>query len=174
MEQGSNLFKQLLGGLMLLTLVGCSSNHSQYVPVVDATRPQAERIATPAAQQQIRSALLEQYEDWKGTRYQYGGMSRSGVDCSGFVYLTYQNKLGQSVPRTTLQQARVGVPVSRHALQVGDLVFFKTGDKDRHVGIFLGDSRFLHASTSKGVTISNLNNRYWASNYWMAKRVASR
>ncbi|MGB0467487.1 MAG: NlpC/P60 family protein [Pontibacterium sp.] len=118
----------------------------------------------------VKRALMMQYSDWKGTQYRYGGMSKQGVDCSAFVLLTYQSRLGQRLPRTTLLQSRIGSPVSRRELRAGDLVFFKTSYKVRHVGIFIGDAQFLHASTSKGVTISSLDNNYWSARYWMAKR----
>jgi len=119
----------------------------------------------------VKQRLLAQHSDWKGTRYQIGGLSKKGIDCSGFVYVTFRTKLGLDIPRSTKLQKNVGVEVSRDQLRTGDLIFFKTGVFARHVGVYLGDSMFLHASTSQGVTISNLKNSYWASNYWLSKRI---
>ena len=114
---------------------------------------------------------MTQHREWKGTPYRYGGLSKRGVDCSGFVYLTYRNKFGINLPRSTEQQSRTGTPISKQQLTAGDLVFFKTGFSKRHVGIYLGNSKFLHASTSQGVTISNMNNVYWRKKYWKAQRI---
>lgn len=119
----------------------------------------------------VRDKLYQQYDDWLGTRYQWGGQSRSGVDCSGFVQLTYTRVLGSWVPRTTLLQSQFGRAVNRVDLQPGDLVFFKTGFDTRHVGMYLQDGDFLHASTTAGVTISNLDEQYWQQHYWQSRRM---
>lgn len=100
-----------------------------------------------------------------------GGMSKKGIDCSGLVYVTYLSRLGMHVPRSTELQSSVGIPVKQSQLQPGDLVFFKTGLKQRHVGIYMGNKRFLHASSSRGVTVSRLDNVYWSRSYWKARRV---
>ncbi len=118
-----------------------------------------------------KSVLYQQYHDWKGTSYRYGGLSKSGVDCSGFVYLTFRSKFGKDLPRSTLYQSQSGEGVSQRELKTGDLVFFLTGSSKRHVGIYVEDRVFLHASTSKGVMLSSLDNSYWASSYWKARRV---
>lgn len=104
-------------------------------------------------------------------RYRDGGLDREGVDCSGFVQMTFRQQLGIRLPRTTSQLAALGVDVSRDELSMGDLVFFRTGDDKQHVGIYLENGLFLHASTSKGVTISRLVNSYWRSRFWRASRV---
>lgn len=119
----------------------------------------------------ILDSLRDQAEQWRGVPYRYGGLSESGVDCSGFVYLTFQSRLGLELPRTTDELARRGERVGRGDLRPGDLVFFKTGFRDRHVGIYMGGGRFLHASTSRGVITSSLNNQYWRKHYWKARRL---
>jgi probable lipoprotein NlpC len=124
---------------------------------------------TPA----VKKRLYAQFKEWKNTKYRLGGMSRSGVDCSGFVYLTFRSKLGVVLPRSTEFLAELGRSVARHELEAGDLVFFKTGLASRHVGVYLEDGKFLHASTSQGVMISRLSESYWTSAYWKAKRVES-
>lgn len=100
-----------------------------------------------------------------------GGLSKHGIDCSGFVYVTFRSKLGCNVPRTTELQVKTGRKVDRNNLRVGDLVFFQTSLFYNHVGIYLGDSEFLHASSSRGVIISNLNETYWKKRYWTARRI---
>jgi cell wall-associated NlpC family hydrolase len=120
----------------------------------------------------IKGKLYLQYRQWKGTRYRYGGLSKSGVDCSGFVYITYLKKLGIRIPRSTKRQSQTGKAIKRSELRPGDLVFFKTGFKVRHVGIYIEHGKFLHASTKEGVMISNLDDYYWKDKYWQARRVS--
>jgi len=119
----------------------------------------------------VASALRRQADEWKGVRYRRGGLSRAGIDCSGLVHVTYRNVFGLSVPRTTESLARIGSRVGRERLRPGDLVFFRTGLRKRHVGIYVADGTFLHASTSQGVTISSLEEDYWDESYRGARRV---
>jgi cell wall-associated NlpC family hydrolase len=119
----------------------------------------------------VKDALYAQYDEWKGTRYQLRGLSKNGIDCSGFVHMTFKSKLGVMLPRSSDLQAELGIDVDKDQLQAGDLVFFKTGRTVRHVGVYLEDGRFLHASTKLGVVISRLNENYWKSAYWKAKRL---
>jgi cell wall-associated NlpC family hydrolase len=119
----------------------------------------------------LKNKLYDQFQEWQGVRYQLGGLSKRGVDCSGFVYITYKSRLGVRLPRTTKLQSKLGKEVNQRNLKTGDLVFFKTGKATRHVGIYLENNQFLHASLSQGVTISHLDNTYWKSNYWKSVRI---
>lgn len=119
----------------------------------------------------IKKKLYDQYKQWKGTKYKLGGLNKNGIDCSGFVFITFKSKFGILLPRTTHLQVTAGRNVKKGQLQAGDLVFFKTGRYKRHVGIYLERGKFLHASTSQGVTISRLENSYWRAKYWRAKRI---
>ena len=119
----------------------------------------------------IKKALYSQFNDWQGVRYQQGGLSHYGIDCSGFVHLTFKSKLGLHLPRTTWMQARGGKEVRKDDSRAGDLVFFKTGATSNHVGIYVERNKFLHASQKKGVTISQLDNVYWKSSYWKSIRI---
>jgi len=121
----------------------------------------------------VRQQLYAQYREWKGTRYQIGGLSRRGIDCSGFMYVTFKSGLGVILPRSTELQAESGASVNRNELRSGDLVFFNTGIRVRHVGVYLERGHFLHASTSRGVMISELNDAYWKPRYWKARRIES-
>jgi len=120
---------------------------------------------------QIESRLRGQYSHWRGVNYRLGGLSKSGVDCSGFVMLTFRDKFAINLPRTAELQVSLGKSIRQKNIQAGDLIFFKTAIFTRHVGIYMGDGRFLHASTSKGVTVSRLDNPYWKSSYWVARRL---
>lgn len=116
-------------------------------------------------------SLMQAYRDWKGTPYVLGGSSRRGVDCSSFVRIVFDEYFGVGLPGNTRTQLNAGTGIRRAALRTGDLVFFRTGRKTLHVGIITEGKDFLHASTSSGVMISNLNDYYWSSRYLSARRV---
>ena len=106
-----------------------------------------------------------------GVPYLWGGITPSGFDCSGYVQYVFAAH-GISLPRTAATQYGAGTAVSRANLKKGDLVFFVTGSSGvSHVGIYVGDNQFIHASTSSGVIISSLNNSYWSARYYGARRV---
>ena len=138
-----------------------------------ANRSPDSLLDTSLSQQQVAHGLQQQHKNWKGVKYRMGGMSKKGIDCSGFVYRTFKDKMRVILPRTTALQSQVGYEINQHELKPGDLVFFKTGliFKDNHVGVYMGKNRFLHASTSRGVMISKLNNPYWKDAYWHSRRV---
>ncbi|RKD14397.1 glycoside hydrolase [Pelobium manganitolerans] len=99
--------------------------------------------------------------DWEGTRYQFGGLSKKGVDCSGLVYLIYRDVYGREIPRMTSQQVQVIKRKYESQLREGDLVFFDyDGKKFSHVGLYLQNGYYVHASTRKGVIIEKLRNPY--------------
>jgi len=115
--------------------------------------------------------LRQYYQNWRGTRYRAGGTSRAGVDCSGFTSVTFRDVYGVKLPRTAREQAMQGIPVGRDNLLPGDLVFFKRGRGGDHVGIYLGNGNFMHASTHQGVTISSINDVYWHDKFWKGSRL---
>lgn len=119
----------------------------------------------------VRDRLYSQYEEWRGVRYRLGGSDHSGVDCSALVKIIYQAEFGLTLPRTALSQASLGSEINQSRLMPGDLVFFKTGRRSNHVGIYLDSRQFLHVSSSKGVTISQLDDTYWKSRYWKSVRI---
>lgn len=108
---------------------------------------------------------------WLNTPHRLGGTSRSGVDCSGLVMVIFKNLFNINLPRTTREQVKTGRYIHRGSLCAGDLVFFKPPHKIRHVGIYLSDGRFVHASATKGVIVSDMNNVYWEKSYWTARRI---
>jgi lipoprotein Spr len=122
----------------------------------------------------IKSRILDQYASWKGVRYRLGGSTKKGVDCSGFVQITFQEQFGLTLPRSASMQQNVGKQINREKLRPGDLVLFRAGSTGHHVGIYIGNDNFVHASTNSGVMISNLNEKYWNNRYRQARRVLSK
>ena len=109
---------------------------------------------------------------WMGTPYDYGGETRSGTDCSGFTMQMFRQSAGISLPRTTEEQVKLGSPVQRENLKFGDLLFFNTtGQNPSHVGIYIGDDMFAHASVSFGVTLSSMYSSYYKKRYTEARRI---
>ncbi len=119
----------------------------------------------------IEQRILDQYQRWKGTRHRLGGTGSKGIDCSGFVKAVYRDAFNIHLPRTTKAQVHQGKSVPRNELQPGDLVFFKPPGYPRHVGIYLNQSKFVHASKSKGVTISKIDKYFWGKYFWTARRI---
>ena len=121
--------------------------------------------------------ILSEANTYIGTPYRFGGMTRSGIDCSAFVLSVYGSATGINLPRISSAQAQEGERVEREELEKGDLLFFQTrGNRISHVGIVQeitqeGEIKFIHASTSKGVTISSLNEKYWGLRFRFAKRI---
>ncbi|AWH89846.1 bifunctional murein DD-endopeptidase/murein LD-carboxypeptidase [Limnobaculum parvum] len=122
----------------------------------------------------IKSKILNQYAGWKGVRYRMGGTNKSGVDCSSFVQITFREQFGLALPRSTSMQQNLGQQIKREKLRPGDIVLFRSGSTGRHVGIYIGNDNFVHASTSNGVIISSLNERYWNSRYHQGRRILSK
>lgn len=105
-----------------------------------------------------------------GTPYIWGGMTTNGFDCSGFLKYVFAQK-GIHIPRTISEIWDYGIDVNKPS--VGDLVFFETYQPGpSHAGIYLGDGRFIHSGSSKGVTISQLSQSYWSKRYLGSKRIA--
>ncbi len=150
---------------LLLALCACTKPLGHYPTVYSLD----EKSLSPDIV--IRDKLYNFYAQWQGTPYKTGGLSKRGMDCSGFVYISFRNLFNKSMPRTTLEQRKLGTEVSQRELQSGDLLFFKTGWFTHHVGIYLENMRFAHASTSQGVMISSLKEEFWRKNFYIAKRI---
>jgi len=178
--------------LVILVLASCKSNHrvvtskspsnthrskthtiTKPIPTNrdKTTETVSEKSSASTTNKIIRKAL-----SFKGTKYKYGGTSKSGIDCSGLMYTSF--KSGNVVlPRRSIDQSKKGVKVSQSKAQKGDLVFFKTGGKGRinHVGLVVSvigrDVKFVHSSSSRGVMISSLKEGYWSNAFSQVRRV---
>lgn len=116
--------------------------------------------------------LLREIVRWLGTPYRFGGTTAQGMDCSGFAQVVYRNVYNIDLERVTVSMAQTTRTVNRRQLREGDLVFFKI-DRRRvsHVGIYISNNKFAHASSSRGVVISDLNQEYYATRFAYGGRV---
>ena len=169
-----------LAAAALVVVCGClPATRRMSIPPADAGTSGAstsarERIAAAYTSPSLsydRRALLQSAEEWLGVPYRYGGNTREGIDCSGFVCSVFTT-IDRRLPRTSSQQAGVGDPVSLYDALPGDLVFFNTsGAGVSHVGILINSSEFVHASTSKGVIVSSLGEKYYRERLVSVRRV---
>ena len=140
----------------------------------------ATRVSTPEPENPVRlsrgekaikSSLDLAFKDWKGVPYVLGGTGYNGVDCSSFMQIVFADYFEIDLPRNTREQMKEGSSVKRNKIKLGDMVFFKTGRDSYHVGVMINNEQFLHASTSSGVMISGLQERYWADAYLTTRRI---
>ncbi len=142
-----------------------------------AAAPKKETAAPPPADISLpgkfeKQKMMDAILGWMGTPYLWGGETKQGIDCSAFSREIFRTSGGMSLPRTTEEQVTLGRPVSRENLEFGDLIFFNTTGQDpSHVGIYIGDDMFAHASVSFGVTLSSLYSSYYKKRYTGARRV---
>ena len=147
--------------LLLIIIGGCAA----------APPSPSQTGIAEAENRQIVQALRSEIQSWLGTPHRLGGINHRGIDCSGLVVVVYDTLFDLQLPRTTGDLIRIGQPVDREHLMGGDLVFFMPGYKSRHVGIYLGNGEFAHASTSSGVIISRLDDGFWRGCYVTGRRV---
>jgi|WetSurMetagenome_2_1015567.scaffolds.fasta_scaffold36446_3 murein DD-endopeptidase / murein LD-carboxypeptidase len=119
-----------------------------------------------------QAKMMREISKMMGVSYKLGGDDEHGIDCSAYTMNVYKNSIGKPLPRTSGEQFTTGIPVQYEDLKFGDLVFFNTtGEVASHVGIYLGDDLFAHASVSLGVTISSLESFYYKQRYEGARRI---
>ena len=125
-----------------------------------------DKTAVPMARAVINTSF-----EYIGVPYRYGGTTPKGFDCSGFVQYVY-GKHGIKLPRTADIQYKSGTAIAREKLRAGDMVFFSTTERGAsHSGIYLGDNKFINATSSHGIMICSMNDPYWQKRYWGARRV---
>lgn len=167
----------ILATLWALVLAGCASQQPQVSPqpppvTTDILGPLTEtgNTAGPVPQSATVDRLRQVFERYQGVPYQYGGTTPKGFDCSGFIRQAFAEGLDRHLPRTTREMLSEGRSVPQDQLRVGDLVFFNIRGREQHAGIYMGGDRFIHASTSVGVTESSLNGLYWRGRFTQARR----
>ena len=140
--------------LCLLFLgVGCAPKSVIQPPL----SPPSSSVVRDAS---VSDILLSQFKAWKGVRHRIGGTDRQGVDCSGLVQTIFREAFQVELPRTSRDQSRMGQSIDAREMRPGDLVYFldKGGD---HIGVVVAHRTFLHASASRGVTLSTLDAYWW-------------
>lgn len=130
-------------------------------------------IITDATVEKLKNlSLLRSIDHWWGTRYCLGGNTENCIDCSGFTLAIMRDVYGKSIARTAQEQYNNSARLEMDELKEGDLVFFHTSGRSiSHVGVYLFNNKFVHAATSNGVSISDLNDTYWKPRYRGAGRV---
>jgi len=140
----------------LAFLSGCGTPEPHH-DIMDETLKSAEDIAGELKKQLMD---LDAFKDIRS----------AGLEGAEFVHDAFR-RAGKSVPRTTSDLAKQGTKVGRGELRTGDLVFFRTGFFRKHVGIYLGMNRFVHATGDEGIIVSNIKDPYWKKTYWQARRI---
>ncbi len=122
-------------------------------------------------EQMTNKKLVEYIHQWWSVPYRIGGSTMSGIDCSNFVKGLTNYAYGLDLPRTSREQAAFCREINKEELTEGDLVFFNTGRGISHVGLYMANNKFVHASTSMGVVISSLDEPYWKRRYVKSGRL---
>lgn len=162
---------ELLALLFLFVMLSACTSSNQLAlepfPEPLPERPTAVEHPVPDVEYRLRTEVAE----LAGSPHVLGGTTAQGLDCSAFVQNVYERAFNLHLPRTTREQVHAGTAVQRRDLRPGDLVFFRPPTKSRHVGIYLNDGEFAHASSSQGVTISEMDQEYWDQSYWTSRRI---
>lgn len=137
-----------------LDIESCSSLQFKYAQILNV---EVESLGN--------NALYQFVEEWWATRYRYGGKTKEGIDCSAYAGTLLSSIYGISAPRTARDQYSVCTKLAREELVEGDLVFFNTRGGVSHVGVYLGNGYFTHASVGNGVTISHLDEKYYSRKF---------
>lgn len=158
--------------ILLLLLTGCASTPPASLPPGELRRESDWDGSGGAAALRHRGEELADFAlGLRGIQYRYGGATRAGFDCSGLVFYSHQ-QVGVKVPRTSRDQAEGARQIKESKLRRGDLVFFRIGGRYvNHVGIYIGEQRFVHApGAGKPVTINSLDDEYYAQRFFSAGR----
>ncbi|SDS16923.1 C40 family peptidase [Winogradskyella sediminis] len=160
--------------LLTLCIASCKSKKTTTSKSKQTHTVKVKTTAKPTAE---AKSIVKYAKTFSGTRYKYGGTTKSGMDCSGLIYTSYK-KHNINLPRTTSGLKSTGDWIDLKEVNVGDLVFFATNKNSRnvnHVGIVTnvrtGNVEFIHASSSKGVMISSIAEKYWYFSFVQARRV---
>jgi cell wall-associated NlpC family hydrolase len=170
--------KLIMAAALLLTASACSVKRAAQStkPSIGGTAGKPTTLTKPVEISDTDAKrLIAEARKWIGTPYSYGGSTRQGTDCSGFVMSVYRDVLGMKLPRSSAEQEQYSINIKRDELKPGDLVFFCTGGGSRvsHVGLYTGGGHMIHASTSRGVIDSALDERYYQRTYHSCGRVLS-
>ncbi|MCH4824502.1 C40 family peptidase [Gramella lutea] len=169
--------------LLGVFITSCGSSRNRVITTKEEYRETEMAVPNydrnPEAEPENRTALkvVRTAKKFEGTRYKYGGTDKKGMDCSGLIYVSFQEE-GISLPRTSRDMSLKGKRLYLKEVNVGDLLFFETNKNRKvinHVGLVVEVNEdgiyFIHSSTSRGVIISSLSESYWYNNFVMARRI---
>ncbi len=160
-----NILRSVLLSMIIIFITGCAASAPRFLSSEEAAPDEI-----PASLD--RPELVREIINYLGSPYKYGGHAEEGIDCSAFTQAVFADVFSIEIPRSVQEQFKIGKHVRRENLLPGDLVFFHTsGLGASHVGIYLGDDLFAHASVNEGVTITSLNSNYYQKRFFGAKRV---
>jgi len=176
-----NIFKSLFLGFFLISLISCGSSRSKII-TTKSEENRSER-AYSSNNEEIKPVdkkvynIISKAKTFEGTRYKYGGTTKRGMDCSGLIYTAFLEE-DIAIPRTSRAMSLEGERLYIKEVTPGDLLFFETNKNRKvinHVGLVVDVKQdniyFIHASTSRGVIISSLDEPYWNGNFVMARRL---
>lgn len=160
--------------LSIVLLTSCKTSQ-RYLPGTPSPKELSAKLGVHVTEGDYRY-LYAEAASWLGTPHRMGGNSRRGVDCSGFVAILYRKVYGKQLSRSSAGMLKYDCrKLSKSKLKEGDLVFFRTGGgkkkEPNHVGIYLKSGKFIHTSTSKGVTVSSLSDPYYVRTWLTGGRV---
>ena len=160
-----------------MLMASCSSSKKAMTTQQQVTQPTPVKTADKKRVDNDRmNKLMSEARKWVGTKYKYGGQTREGTDCSGMVMALYNQVFDIKLPRSSREQQKYCKSVDRNSLRKGDLLFFsssKNSNSVSHVGLYIGNNEMIHASTSRGVIVSNLTDKYYVRTYHSAGRVVN-
>lgn len=159
--------------LLAVFITSCgSSKRATNTGVIGKEKPRTSKVTKNKADRIVRHAIA-----FEGTKYKYGGTTRKGMDCSGLVYVSF-NSEAIALPRVSREMATRGKKISLSQTSKGDLVFFQTNKNRRvinHVGLVVrndrGDIQFIHSTSSRGVIVSSLSEKYWKNAFVEVRRI---
>ncbi|MDO7786367.1 C40 family peptidase [Desulforamulus aquiferis] len=165
----NNLSSTNLQPGMILELPEQAANQQSFRTLTEEQRQEQELASRGIVDR--AQAVLEYAKEYIGVRYRSGGDTPAGFDCSGYVKYVFKN-FGIDLVHTAAGQYNSGTIIKKEELQPGDLVFFNTGGNGiNHSGIYIGDNKFIHSSSSRGIRIDSMNDNYWGPRYRGANKI---
>ncbi len=162
--------KILLLSILMLFMASCGSSRR-------TTETKVIGKSTTTVSSKRISKVVNHAKKFEGTRYKYGGTDKRGMDCSGLVYTSFKEE-NIALPRISREMAKKGIRIKLNETEEGDLVFFRTNKNRKtinHVGLVVesdrGEIKFIHSTTSRGVIVSSLEEKYWKNSFVEVRRV---
>lgn len=168
------MFRAVAIGLLSAALAACAGSPLPKKANGRPGLPYATLMAAPSQPvSDVRQRVIDTATALLGTPYKVGGTTPAGFDCTGYIWYVFRNAAGLSLPRTSIDQIQAGQAVPPSQAEPGDLVYFRIArKKDLHLGIYLGDGRFIHAPSSGGVVnVQSLKTEYWRLRFVGARRI---